>query len=94
MSQRELADAVGISVGSAHYILRALLEKGLIKFGNFSASQDKRRYAYILTPQGIAAKTALTRRFLDRKLAEYSALQGEIAALRSDLADEAQRQTL
>lgn len=71
MSQRDLAKAVGISTGSVHYVLKALVEKGLIKLGNFTASEDKRRYAYILTPMGISARATLTQRFLVRKMAEY-----------------------
>ena len=85
MSQRDLAQAVGISVGGAHYCLNALIEKGLIKIGNFSAARDKRRYAYILTPKGITEKSALTGRFLKRKMAEYEALKAEIDALRVEL---------
>lgn len=85
MSQRDLAQAVGISVGGAHYCLNALIEKGLIKIGNFSAARDKRRYAYILTPKGIAEKSALTGRFLKRKMAEYEALKAEIDALKVEL---------
>tara|TARA_B100001057_G_C22689195_1_gene887067 strand:+ start:472 stop:843 length:372 start_codon:yes stop_codon:yes gene_type:complete len=84
MSQRELAEAVGISTGSAHYLLRALVERGLVKLGNFNASKDKRRYAYILTPEGIAEKAAITGRFLARKLVEYEALKREIADLESE----------
>ena len=80
MSQRELAEAVGISVGGAHYVLSALLEKGLIKLGNFTAAKDKRRYAYILTPKGLAEKAAITKRFLARKIEEYDALKAEINA--------------
>jgi EPS-associated MarR family transcriptional regulator len=76
LSQRDLAEAVGISNGSAHYLLSALLDKGLIKLGNFTAAQDKRRYAYILTPKGIAEKAAITKRFLERKIQEYDALKG------------------
>ena len=87
VTQRELSQALGISTGSVHYLLNALLEMGLIKFGNFSASKDKRRYAYILTPQGMAQKAELTRRFLARKLEEYEALSREIAALEDELAD-------
>ncbi|MDA0820403.1 MAG: MarR family EPS-associated transcriptional regulator [Proteobacteria bacterium] len=87
ITQRELSQAVGISTGSVHYLLNALLETGLIKFGNFSASKDKRRYAYILTPQGIAQKADLTRRFLARKREEYENLSREIAALEDELAD-------
>lgn len=82
LSQRELADALGMSVGSAHYLLRALLDKGFIKFGNFTASKDKRRYAYVLTPSGMREKAAITKRFLNRKLREYEALKREIADLK------------
>jgi len=87
MSQRELAEAVGISVGGIHYVLNALIDKGLVKLGNFTAAEDKRRYAYILTPTGIAEKTAVTHRFLARKLEEYKALKAEIDALRSEIDD-------
>ena len=88
LSQRDLAEAVGISNGSAHYLLGALLDKGLIKLGNFTAAQDKRRYAYILTPKGIAEKAAITKRFLERKIQEYDALKAEIEALRDELGDD------
>lgn len=91
MSQRDLAQAVGISVGGAHYCLNALIEKGLIKIGNFSAARDKRRYAYILTPMGIAEKSALTGRFLKRKMAEYEALKAEIDALKVELEPDVDR---
>lgn len=85
LSQRELAKAVGISNGSVHYLLKALVEKGLLKFSNFSSSRDKRRYAYVLTPQGLAQKAVLTRRFLTRKLDEYEALKAEIRALEKEI---------
>ena len=78
MSQRELAETVGVSVGGIHYVLNALIEKGLVKLGNFTAAEDKRRYAYVLTPRGIARKAALTRAFLARKMEEYEALKEEI----------------
>lgn len=89
MSQRELAEAVGVSVGGIHYVLNALIDKGLVKLGNFTAAKDKRRYAYILTPKGIARKAALTRAFLVRKIEEYEALKEEIEALSSELEIEA-----
>lgn len=88
LSQRDLAHAVGISNGSAHYLLSALIDKGLIKLGNFTAAQDKRRYAYILTPKGIAEKAAITKRFLERKIEEYDALKTEIQALKDELGDD------
>ena len=85
MSQRDLAEAVGISVGSAHYVLNALIEMGHIKLGNFNASEDKRRYAYILTPRGVAEKAKITKQFLARKLAEYEALKEEIEEIRGEI---------
>lgn len=87
MSQRDLAKAVGVSTGGIHYVLAALVEKGMLKLSNFSSSEDKRRYAYVLTPKGIAAKADLTRHFMIRKLAEYQALKAEIEDVRSDLSD-------
>jgi len=85
MSQRELAEAVGVSVGGIHYVLNALIDKGLVKLGNFTAAEDKRRYAYVLTPKGIARRTVLTRAFLVRKMAEYQALREEIELLESEV---------
>jgi EPS-associated MarR family transcriptional regulator len=87
MSQRDLAKAVGVSTGGIHYVLNALLDKGLLKLGNFTAAEDKRRYAYVLTRKGIAAKADLTKRFLVRKMAEYELLKSEIEEVRGDLSD-------
>lgn len=78
MSQRKLAQAVGVSTGGIHYVLNALVDKGMLKLSNFTAAKDKRRYAYVLTPKGIAEQADLTRRFMIRKLAEYDALKAEI----------------
>lgn len=88
MSQRELAEAVGVSVGGMHYVLNALIEKGFVKLGNFTAAKDKRRYAYILTPKGIAEKATITKRFLARKVEEYEALRQEIEDLRREAEEE------
>jgi EPS-associated MarR family transcriptional regulator len=85
LSQRDLADALGISLGATHYMLRGLVDTGLLKLERFRASPDKRRYAYVLTPGGIAAKSAITRRFLARKRAEYQALRREIQELGAEL---------
>ena len=87
MSQRDLAKAVGVSTGGIHYVLNALLDKGLLKLGNFTAAQDKRRYAYVLTRKGIAAKADLAKRFLVRKMAEYELLKAEIDEVRDGLSD-------
>lgn len=85
LSQRQLAQAVGISVGGVHYVLKALIDEGWVKLGNFTASKDKRRYAYVLTPKGLSVRAALAKRFLRRKTAEFEALKMEIAALQAEL---------
>ena len=86
ISQRELAERLGVSVGKANFCLRALIDKGLVKVRNFRRSGNKLAYAYQLTPRGIADKARVTRRFLNLKLREYESLQSEIAQLRRDLA--------
>jgi MarR family transcriptional regulator, temperature-dependent positive regulator of motility len=85
MSQRDLAQAMGVSLGKANYCLKALMEKGLVKLENFRRNPDKREYAYLLTPAGLEEKTRITMSFLRRKVAEYEALQREIEQLRGDL---------
>lgn len=72
LTQRELAHALGVSLGKTNYCVRALLDKGLLKMKNFRNSQNKLAYAYLLTPAGLAAKADLTKRFLHQKQAEYN----------------------
>jgi EPS-associated MarR family transcriptional regulator len=84
MSQRALSRELGISLGAVNYCLKALLEKGQLKIRNFRGSDKKFRYAYVLTPKGVAEKTAMTSRFLQAKLKEYEALKAEIESLRED----------
>lgn len=86
MSQRDISDALGVSLGKTNYCVKALLDKGLLKMQNFRNSQNKLAYAYLLTPAGIAAKTELTARFLKYKVTEYENLRNEIEALRREVA--------
>ena len=88
LSQRELAEKLGVSNGKLHYCMKALIDKGLVKLGNFANSKHHLGYAYLLTPAGITQKANLTGRFLKRKMAEYEALQAEIAALQAELRDQ------
>ena len=85
LTQRELAQKLGVSVGSLNYCLKALIEKGWIKMQNFSQSKNKFGYVYILTPKGISEKAALTGNFLKCKLSEYEALKLEIASLQLEM---------
>lgn len=84
VTQRVLAKEVGINVSTINFCLKALIEKGWIKIGNFSKNPDKLSYAYLLTPTGVAEKAVLTRRFLRRKMAEYEKLREEIEALQHE----------
>ena len=85
ITQRELAEQLGISVGGINYCLRALTDKGLVKMINFANSKNKFGYIYVLTPTGLAEKASLTRSFLKRKMQEYDALKGEIETLQSEM---------
>ena len=86
LSQRQLAELIGVSLGKTNYCLRALIEKGYVKAENFSANPRKLGYVYQLTPQGLAAKARITARFLKRKVEEHEALKREIASLQAEVA--------
>ena len=88
MSQRQIADELGVSLGGVNYCLRALAEIGWIKVGNFAKSGHKLGYLYLLTPQGVKEKTKITASFLAKKRLEYEALRKEIARLEVELANE------
>ena len=85
MSQRDLADKLGMSLGGLNYCLKALMEKGFVKLDNFQNSKHKLKYVYVLTPAGIAQKVAMTGRFLKRKMEEYEALKEEIEVLSAEV---------
>ena len=83
-STRELASAVGISNGSAYYVVTALIDKGFVKLENFANNPRKSQYAYLLTPRGIREKSLLTHSFIERKREEFEALKAEIKALEEE----------
>ena len=85
LTQRELAEKLGISTSGLNYCLKALIDKGWVKVQNFSQSKNKFGYVYLLTPQGIAEKAVLAGRFLKRKMTEYEHLQTEIEALKAEI---------
>lgn len=85
ISQRELASALGLSLGKTNFCLRALIQKGLVKANNFRNSHNKLAYAYLLTPKGLEEKARVTLRFLKARMAEYDALEREIAELRREV---------
>ena len=88
MTQRELAKALGISLGAVNFCLKALADKGWLKMANFKNNPSRLGYLYLLTPRGIAAKTRLTAQFLKRKLIEYDELKSEIETLEKELRHE------
>lgn len=85
LTQRELAEKLGISVGGLNYCLKALMGKGMVKMKNFANSKNKFGYVYVLTPSGVAEKAAITHRFFQRKMDEYEALKAEIETLRAEV---------
>ena len=85
-SQREISQRLGLSLGKANYLVRALLDKGLVKAHNFRRSDNKMAYAYLLTPKGASEKVRLTRAFLARKELEFELLKKEIRLLQVEVA--------
>ena len=85
ISTRQIADEVGISNGSAYYLLTAFVEKGFVKLGNFKNNPRKGQYAYLLTPKGLQEKSLLTHRFIGRKRKEYENLRAEINTLEEEV---------
>ena len=86
LTQRQIAEELGISLGKTNYCLKALIAKGLVKAKNFSRNPDKVGYAYLLTPEGFREKVRITRDFIRRKQAEYEALEEEIRVLSEEVA--------
>ena len=85
ISTRQVADEVGISNGSAYYVLTALVEMGFVKLKNFKKNPRKGQYAYLLTPKGIREKSLLTHSFIGRKREEFEVLKSEIEALEEEV---------
>ena len=85
VTQREIAQLLGISTSGLNYCLKALIDKGWVKIHNFTESKNKFGYVYLLTPSGIAEKAALTGRFLQRKMTEYEEMRVEIDSLKLEL---------
>jgi len=88
LSQRELAQRMGISLGKTNYCLTELVKKGLVKMQRFSESKAKLRYLYILTPRGIEAKGVLAIEFLRRKLQEYEEIRQQIEEVNREIQKE------
>jgi len=85
ITTREIAKKVGISNGSAYYLLTSLIEMGFIKLSNFKKNSQRIKYSYLLTPKGIREKSLVTSKFLVRKKKEYELLKNEITKLERDL---------
>ena len=77
-SQKSLAKELEVSVGKINYVLKALIEKGLVKAENFYQNKQKNQYKYLLTKQGFQEKVNLTQKFIERKKEEYDKLQREL----------------
>jgi len=84
-SQRQIASELNVSLGGVNYCLKALVDRGLVKLGNFAKSDRKIGYAYFLTPEGMTEKAKITARFLKRKMVEYERLQAEIEQLKAEM---------
>ena len=85
ITQRELAQELGVSLGKVNYCLKALIDRGWVKVNNFRNSDNKAAYAYLLTPSGLEEKTRITVRFLKQRIKDYEQLKREIAELEAEV---------
>jgi len=85
LTQREISEELGVSLGKTNYVIKALIDKGWLKLNNFKRSDKKLGYIYLLTPTGISEKTILAQNFLRRKSDEYNRLKEEIEKLKNEL---------
>lgn len=83
LTQREIASDLGYSLGKINYLIKSLLEKGLLKIRNFRKSDNKLGYLYLLTPEGAEAKKRLTMLFLLRKSEEFDKLKKELDEIKN-----------
>ena len=85
LTQRQLAEELGVSLGKTHYLVKSLIDVGWVKLDNFQRSDNKWGYAYLLTPMGIVERAAITARFLVRKQREHTQLREEIIQLQEEV---------
>jgi EPS-associated MarR family transcriptional regulator len=88
MTTREIAQKVGVSNGSAYYLLTSLIDMGFVKLSNFKGNPQKAKYSYLLTPKGIREKSLITSKFLARKRLEFEALKEEIHSLEKSVGND------
>jgi len=87
ITQRELAQQLGVSLGKANYCLKALIDRGWVKVNNFRDCDRKAAYAYLLTPSGLEEKAKITIRFLKQRMKDYEQIKAEIAELQAEVAE-------
>lgn len=77
VTQRHLADRLGVALGLANSYLKRCARKGLIKVHQAPAN----RYLYYLTPQGFAEKARLTGEYLTSSLDFYRRAGNSMTAI-------------
>jgi DNA-binding Lrp family transcriptional regulator len=82
VTQRSLANRLGIALGLTNIYLRRLVRKGYIKCVNVQSN----RISYLITPRGIAEKARLTYEFMDYSLHLYGEVRQHLRAVLQDCA--------
>lgn len=86
-TQREVADAVGVSLGLVNAVVRRMAKTGHLKIQSLSAKKVR----YILTPKGIAEKSRRSFDYLKRTLRTYNTCLERIGQLVDEQAQAGQR---
>ena len=83
LTQRKIAEHLGLSLGKINYLIKTLLGKGFLKIDNFRRSDNKLGYLYLLTPKGVEAKRKLTILFLQQKSEEFDKLKKQMESIKN-----------
>jgi len=85
LTQKAMAERMGVSVGKVNYCIKEFTKKGIVKVKSFRDSRNKKRYLYILTPKGMEERVKISIRFLKAKMEEYDLIRSYIKELYNDM---------
>ena len=76
-TQADLAAHVGVAVGTVNWYLKRWVAKGFVTIKRV----DRRRWHYLLTPQGISHKAVLARKYVNASMKLYRETRAEARRL-------------
>ena len=85
VSQREIAEQIGSSLGTTNHILQQLIDDGIVQAEEITTTKGKRGFLYHLTTKGVREKVRLTKNYLSSRRLVAETLATEIQMLEFEL---------